>query len=49
MQTVYINQIPGGYSKAWQGATVNLRRALRVDQTSGHTHGHQQQWAVRTL
>ena len=22
MQTVYINQIPGGYSQAWQGATV---------------------------
>jgi hypothetical protein len=22
MQTVYVNQIPGGYSQAWQGATV---------------------------
>ena len=22
MQTVYVNKIPGGYTRAWQGATV---------------------------
>ena len=35
MQTVYINQIPGGYSKAWQGATVIYGGHYGVDQTSG--------------
>ena len=35
MQTVYIKQIPGGYSKAWQGATVIYGGHYGVDQTSG--------------
>jgi hypothetical protein len=35
MQTVYVNQIPGGYSKAWQGATVIYGGHYGVDQTSG--------------
>jgi hypothetical protein len=35
MQTVYVNQIPGGYAKAWQGATVIYGGHYGVDQTSG--------------
>jgi hypothetical protein len=35
MQTVYVNQIPGGYTQAWQGATVIYGGHYGVDQTSG--------------
>jgi hypothetical protein len=35
MQTVYVNQIPGGYTKAWQGATVIYGGHYGVDQSTG--------------
>ena len=35
MQTVYINQIPGNYTQAWQGATVIYGGHYGVDQNSG--------------
>jgi hypothetical protein len=31
MQTVYVNQIPGVYQQAWQGATVIYAGHYEVD------------------
>jgi hypothetical protein len=35
MQTVYVNQLPGGYTQAWQGAKVIYGGHYGVDQSSG--------------